>query len=123
MSTARKRIYSGAQNTVAEHSGTRPLVCASSLDVRRKLHKITHENTGVADSSHLLIPEELPLVQGGIAKWEFYHPARLVQNTLESCPALSAVYCERLGSCPPPWNLLLGYDEHTPGNKVAHDNK
>ena len=71
--------------------------------------------------------EKLQLEDGGEFTWEFLHPVRLVEHVLEACPNLAKIYAAALMKHPStpsrPWELQVGCDEHTPGNKVAIDNK
>ena len=56
---------------------------------------------------------------GSEITWELGDPALLIQSTLEQSPRLQHVYGEALreSPCSPdrPWNVIIGFDEFTPG--------
>ena len=112
------------------------LVCSkASRAVREQVCNVVNEPTpsssssssnsiSIADTSHLLVREELELEEGGTVTWEFYHPVKLVQHVLNRCSSLSKIYVEKIeGSASMPWHIQFGCDEHTPGNKLSHDNR
>ena len=53
--------------------------------------------------------------------WSFYDPARLVQYVLDQAPALKQLYFPRLQEKAPPWHVIVGFDEQSPGNKPNHN--
>ena len=68
----------------------------------------------------------VPLQEGGHFDWSMCHPGLLVTRLVEDSPALQAAFKEALRNnpCGPqrPWRLLVGFDEHIPGNKLALNN-
>ena len=51
-----------------------------------------------------------------------YDPTLLVSHVLSSCPALAEVYRAKLEEKPAPWHIVIGYDEHLPGDKLKVKN-
>ena len=78
----------------------------------------------VRDTSHLLVEETFTLASGGTIDLTFYDPVRLLQHCVDNAPPLAQHFgnvAAELG--PQPWNVLLAFDEQTPGSKVNADNK
>ena len=65
----------------------------------------------------------VPLQEGGHFDWSICHPGLLLTRVVEDSPALQAAFKEalRTSPCGPqhPWRLMVGFDEHIPGNKLA----
>ena len=64
---------------------------------------------------------------GNTFDWVFLHPGRLLQRWLRH-PKLQKFWAERLRaegapSQEKPWNLIFGFDEFTPGDKLRADNR
>ena len=63
------------------------------------------------------------LTDGSTFTWEYFQPVQLVQQVLDKCSGIARLYAEKLRDNPPspdkPWRIVLGCDEHTPGNKVV----
>lgn len=100
----------------------------SSASQRRKIFRAF----GATGESHVdgwvRAPRELETyipaqVNGQELKLNVYHPTRLVQYVLDNSPGLRDIYSQRLQVYPPPWHILAGFDEQTPGSKVNQDNK
>lgn len=71
--------------------------------------------------------ETLPLHDGTTFDWEFCDPNLLLAKVVAESPALAALYADAANKHPcsaeDPWSLVIGFDEFTPGNKLAVDNK
>ena len=71
--------------------------------------------------------ETLPLHDGTTFDWEFCDPNLLLAKVVAESPALAALYADAANKHPcsaeDPWSLVIGFDEFTPGNKLAIDNK
>jgi hypothetical protein len=69
----------------------------------------------------------LPLIDGGEFSWEFVDPAKLLSEAVANVPDLQELYSRALSvhRCSPeePWNIAVGFDEFTPGNKLNLDNR
>ena len=81
------------------------------------------ENLDIADTSHLLVSVDAPLVSGGNTQLKFYDPVRLVQHVIDHSLGLRKWYGEKLQERPSPWRIALGFDEQTPGSKVNQNNQ
>ena len=81
----------------------------------------------INDYARLLVTEELLLTDGSTFTWEYFQPVQLVQQVLDKCSGIARLYAEKLRDNPPspdkPWRVVLGCDEHTPGNKVVSVNR
>ena len=69
----------------------------------------------------LLIRETL-VGNDGDVEWDLCDPVLLVQHVLDRSSALRAVYAEKLAEHPMPWHIVIGYDEHVPGDKLKVKN-
>ena len=65
-----------------------------------------------------LLYQETLQVEGGTKMWALYDPTLLVSHVLSSCPALAEIYRTKLAEKPNPWHIVIGYDEHVPGDKL-----
>ena len=78
------------------------------------------------EAAPLFIKVSLSTEGGGSKEWDIFDPTLLVQHVLEQCPALAAIYAQKLQEhpCSPqrPWRMLTGFDEHTPGDKLKVHN-
>ena len=61
-------------------------------------------------------------LQPGNLRWELADPSQLIQCAINASPKLQELYAEALRRHPVdathPWDLILGFDEFTPGNKI-----
>ena len=73
------------------------------------------------EAAPLLYQEPLQ-VEGGTKMWALYDPTLLVSHVLSSCPALAEIYRAKLAEKPEPWQIVIGYDEHVPGDKLKIKN-
>ena len=69
-----------------------------------------------------LLYQEALQAEGGTKEWTLYDPTLLVSHVLSSCPALAEIYRAKLAEEPAPWNIVIGYDEHVPGDKLKVKN-
>ena len=69
-----------------------------------------------------LLYQETLQVEGGTKMWTLYDPTLLVSHVLSSCPALAEIYRAKLAEKPEPWRIVIGYDEHVPGDKLKTKN-
>ena len=128
MSTKRKfSRYTRKQSNVELKNA---LLLGSSSASRRTVAELVGDeqhSAQVSDTSFLFESRTLELESGEFFEWIFYHPAKLVQHILDTCPNLASAYLPRLQQNPPsaarPWRILVGFDEQTPGSKVNHDNR
>ena len=65
-----------------------------------------------------LLYQETLQVEGGTKMWALYDPTLLVSHVLSSCPALAEIYRAKLAEKPDPWNIVIGYDEQVPVDKL-----
>ena len=65
-----------------------------------------------------LLYQETLQVEGGTKMWTLYDPTLLVSHVLSSCPALAEIYRAKLAEKPDPWNIVIGYDEQVPVDKL-----
>ena len=63
-----------------------------------------------------------PLTSGGTFDLEYAEPALLLSELISESPALSRVYKEALSRSSETWDLVVAFDEYTPGNKLRVDN-
>ena len=77
----------------------------------------------VTNTSSLLVAVDLPLIKGGTFRLQFFDPVLLVEYVLERTPTLRTIYADKCQQCRGPRQILMGFDEHTPGNQVSHDNR
>jgi hypothetical protein len=78
------------------------------------------------DALHYVV--EVPVVDGGEPfQWEMVDPAKLLAETVRLCSATRAAFTEAFAARPPsqddPWDLIIGFDEFSPGNKLQVDNR
>ena len=66
---------------------------------------------------------KVPLQEGGHFDWSMCHPGLLLTRIVSESFALQAAFGEALQRhpCAPdhPWHLMVGFDEHIPGNKLS----
>ena len=65
-----------------------------------------------------LLYQETLQVEGGTEMWALSDPTLLVSHVLSSCPALAEIYRAKLAEKPDPWNIVIGYDEQVPVDKL-----
>ena len=65
-----------------------------------------------------LLYQETLQVEGGTKMWTLYDPTLLESHVLSSCPALAEIYRAKLAEKPDPWNIVIGYDEQVPMDKL-----
>jgi hypothetical protein len=75
----------------------------------------------------LLESKQLQRVDGGTFNWEFLNPTRLLAFLAETDEQFASMLAAAAGKSAPslgaPWRLVVGFDEFTPGNKLATDNQ
>ena len=65
----------------------------------------------------------IPLESGEVFSWSVRDPPKLLELMLAESPELAELYFQRLQQHPPPWDIIVGYDEFAPGNKLRVDNR
>lgn len=64
----------------------------------------------------------VPLLDGSFFDWHLCHPGLLLTRIVSESVALQCTFKEALHRhpCSPdrPWRLMVGFDEHIPGNKL-----
>ena len=74
------------------------------------------------DMKKLIVCNNVELSPAGQYVWKFLEPNRLLAHVIESCPELAEAYVRAANECLPtrdrPWNLLYGYEEFIPGDKL-----
>ena len=64
----------------------------------------------------------MPLMDGGEFDWDLCHPGLLLTRLVSESSALQAGFKDALSRHPctasRPWGLVVGFDEHVPGNKL-----
>ena len=107
-----------------EHGGFKTALSAASAAT---FQAIRGKGDHINDYARLLVTEELLLTDGSTFTWEYFQPVQLVQQVLDKCNGIARLYAEKLRDNPPspdkPWRVVLGCDEHTPGNKVVSVNR
>ena len=77
------------------------------------------------ESRLLRLALKLP-TESGECQWELLEPNLLLAHVVGSCPALQDVYRVALEARPPtperPWDLMVCYDEFSPGDMLNYDN-
>ena len=70
---------------------------------------------------------KLPVHDGGEFAWEMADLALLMAASVRADAVVAAAYSEAVRKHPPslahPWDLIVGYDEFAPGNKLKADNR
>ena len=74
------------------------------------------------EAEPLLYQEALDVDAGEPKLWDLYDPVRLVQHVLAKCPSLAQIYRAKLADHPGPWDVVVGFDEHIPGDKLKTKN-
>ena len=89
----------------------------------------TRRNLGEANLAGFMairIIEQIDMLDGSTFNWEYSDPNRLLTCLVDSCPRLRAVVVEASRRHPSsqaqPWNLVVGFDEFTPGNVLRQNN-
>lgn len=61
----------------------------------------------------------VPTLDGGVFLWEFVDPNKYLIESAHRRANLQAIFAEAIRRSPPsaesPWNLIIGFDEYTPG--------
>ena len=87
-----------------------------------ELHTIGHEVF-----SQVRRTETYRLADGSDFLLEFCDPNLLLSKLVGESPALQRMYAEAFARTPcredAPWSLVLTFDEYSPGNALAHNNK
>ena len=73
------------------------------------------------EAAHLLRSSML-VGNRGDEVWELFDPIGLVQHVLDKSPDLAAIYSVKLAEHAMPWHIVLGIDEHVPGDKLKARN-
>ena len=67
---------------------------------------------------------DLPLITGGIFKWELAEPNLLIQYMVDHNPFLMDAFSEAARTHPSsqeqPWRMVIGLDEYTPGSRNVY---
>ncbi len=67
--------------------------------------------------------EEMPLIDGGTFSWPIRETGLFLQRLLAESPVLQQMYSEAFEKHhQKPWQLVVAWDEITPGNKLKVDN-
>ena len=88
-----------------------------------------YEQVKIRDSRFdaCVVSEEFPLIDGGTFTLEYLEPSLMMQQVFDECPHVAAQYASALVStqCSQAkrWNLIIGYDEFVPGDKLALKNQ
>lgn len=69
----------------------------------------------------IMMPLELD--SGEIFEWELADPTLLLQMVIDVCPSLGSLYKAALRGHPGRWDIVFVWDEFSPGNQMAIDNK
>ena len=109
---------SGGNNPSSQSSGL-------SAAKRRKLGKElgVPADLRCTDTSHLIVELAVPAIKGGVLRLPIYDPVLLVDHVLAASPALMKRYEQQLRVLASPWQIIVGFDEFAPGNKLSHDNR
>ena len=110
-SLAERNVVLGAQGVSREK--LRRIAASAGVEVS---HWRLYE-TIKREAAPLLYQETLQ-VEGGTKMWTLYDPTLLVSHVLSSCPALAEIYRAKLAEKPDPWNIVIGYDEQVPVDKL-----
>ena len=66
---------------------------------------------------------QVPLHIGGSYDWPIADPNLLVQRVLDEKEGVAKIFGDALVRHPPPWNVIIGFDEFAPGDKKKCDNR
>lgn len=87
-------------------------------------HELQEANAAIFRS--LRHVETMPLLGGGEFEWDLAHPVKLLQWAVDTHPSLNSLYSDAMRRYPPspqrPWQLVMGFDEFIPGNKLKTNN-
>ena len=120
--TMPKRKFQKYHNGAANYGNKLRLKLSSSSDGTRKIvASSVRETLKVHNTDHLIVRERFDVIEGGYFDLNFYHPVRLMQFAIDHCPSLARHYGQQ-AMLSNEWNLLIGYDEQTPGSKVNSNN-
>ena len=130
----RKRRRVVSDNGSLEHSKERRLAMAAKGVSKEQLKRIAAA-AGIEVSSYrlyeavardaepLLYQEQL-LIEGGATKaWDLFDPTLLVQHVLSKSRDLAETYKATLAEKQGPWHIIVGFDEHIPGDKLKTKNR
>ena len=96
-----------------------------TLEVENASAKLLSD-VGQARFSTMAKTITLPKRGGGFVEWELCNPSMLLFRVISESPALQAIFEQAMAQSPStpehPWNVLVGWDEFTPGNKLAVQN-
>ena len=120
--TMPKRKFQKYHNGAANYGNKLRLKLSSSSDGTRKVvASSVRETLKVHNTDHLIVRERFDVIEGGYFDLNFYHPVRLMQFVIDHCPSLARHYGQQ-AMLSNEWNLLIGYDEQTPGSEVNSNN-
>ncbi len=70
----------------------------------------------------IMVTESLTMLDGSEFCWELADPNLLLARFVTECPPMRVLYLRALRDHPPPWRLVICFDEFVPGNKFKVDN-
>ena len=92
----------------------------AALGAKTSRREMTQTRHAKFDSVQHVI--KVPLQEGGHWDWHLCHPGLLVTRIVSESAALQGAFKEALRRHPctqeRPWRLMVGFDEHIPGNKL-----
>lgn len=111
----------------------------SNVGLQNLLHELERSGAPTAAGTHLMDAafhskfdamghsELMQKTDGSTFLWEFVNPLKMLPQLIEESPALANLYTKAISEKPPsmndPWQLILGWDEFAPGNKLKVDNR
>ena len=130
----RKRRRVVSDNGSLEHSKERRLAMAAKGVSKEQLKRIAAAagievstyrlyEAVARDAEPLLYQEQLLIEGGGTKAWDLFDPTLLVQHVLSKSQDLAETYKAKLAEKPGPWHIIVGFDEHIPGDKLKTKNR
>ena len=126
-----QRVDDGAHAKLARLQNVISMGTTSDANLTRIMERLEGKSLGrriVQDARRTKFDSvkhviRVPLQEGGHFDWSICHPGLLLTRVVEDSPALQAAFKEalRASPCGPqrPWRLMVGFDEHIPGNKLS----
>lgn len=93
---------------------------------------VSHSRNRLLDVNHQLfvehsVTELMPLKSGGDFAWQYLCSCKWLSAMVNRSPSLQELFRAALAKSPcssvRPWHLVVGFDEFSPGNKLAVDNR
>jgi hypothetical protein len=107
---AAKGVSKEQLQNIAAAAGVQTSIRRLTDSVRREAAPLLYQETLKAENDD------------GEKTWDLFDPTLLVQHVLCTCQDLAQIYHAKLAEIPGPWHIVIGYDEHVPGDKLKIHN-